>query len=196
MSFDATTSVEDKYNQALALWVEIRMLLDMGSPIRCCLFGSFTQLHFFWCRTFPKRDDFPLLRLVWKLDRFYECVRRLRWRRFVFDLDDVFSRVHCFAFRSKERACSLHHARESGPLRNETPSVASALSGGGARSNGVPREVIWNGRNGFGVKTNVFVSWRDGCAEQPEAREWPRMNTTEMLPIDVSRDAEDAISYR
>src|SRR5258706_16288495 len=110
------------------------MLFHVRSPVSHCLFWCLTQLLIEWSRTFTQRDNFPLLRLAWKLDRSNWRVQRLRWSRSGFGLKGIFGRVHNFLrFVLKEPFCSLHLApAESRTAPDETHPASGGRAGRGA----------------------------------------------------------------
>jgi hypothetical protein len=83
------------------------MLLDMRSPIQRRPFWCIAQLHVTASWSFPKRNDFPFLRLTWKPKRFAEMAHRSS-EGGAFELKEILGRVYfvCVSFL-KERDCSL-----------------------------------------------------------------------------------------
>ena len=96
------------------------MLPHMRPPISGCLLWRLALLHFFGRGTFPQGNNFPLLRLIRKLDRFDEGILRLGCDCGAFRGDEGFCRVHVFAFRSEGAdLLSSPSPERAGPIRTK-----------------------------------------------------------------------------
>ena len=140
----------------------------MRPPIGGCLLRRFALLHFFGRRAFSQGNDFPFLRLIWKLDRFDERMLRLGCNCGAFGGDEVFCRVHFLPFVLKERTCSLHQApREQVRSARKAPVSVRAAGQRSTKQRSATRHKQTGCAKRIGERLCLVAR---GCAEQPEAR--------------------------